>query len=133
MLVLAKQQQERRQLKVESKVQLKWLRMSPRKARRVINEVRGLTAGEAFTLLRFMPFAAAREVEKVLKSALYNLINGSKTSISEQQAQDLRIVEAYADQGPSLYRRKARARGMAMPIVKRTSHITLVLSDVEVN
>ncbi len=116
---------------MESKVQLKWLRMSPRKARRVINEVRGLTAGEAFTVLRFMPFAAAREIEKVLKSAVYNLING-KSSISEQQAQDLRIVEAFADQGPSLYRRKARARGMAMPIVKRTTHITLVVSDVEV-
>ncbi len=132
MLVLVKQQQERRQRKVESKVQLKWLRMSPRKMRRVVNEVRGLTAGEAFTILRFMPFAAAREVEKVLKSALFNLINGSKTSISEQQAQDLRIVEAYADQGPTLYRRKARARCMAMPIMKRTTHVTLVLSDVEV-
>ncbi len=116
---------------MESKVKLKWLRMSPRKVRRVIDQVRGLTAGEAFTMLRFMPFAAAREVEKLLKSAVYNLINGSKTSLSEKQAQELRIVEAFADQGPSLYRRKARARGMAMPIVKRTSHITLVLSDIE--
>ncbi len=131
MLVLKRQQQERSQLRVESKVKLKWLRMSPRKVRRVIDQIRGLSAGEAFTTLRFMPFAAAREVEKVLKSALYNLINGSKTSLSEQEAQELRIVEAYADQGPTLYRRKARARGMAMPIVKRTTHITLVLSDVE--
>ena len=131
MLELPKPQQERRALTVESKVKLKWLRMSPRKVRRVIDQVRGLTAGEAFTMLRFMPFAAAREVEKLLKSAVYNLINGSKTSLSEKQAQELRIVEAFADQGPSLYRRKARARGMAMPIVKRTSHITLVLSDIE--
>lgn len=131
MLDLLKQQQGRRALTVESKVKLKWLRMSPRKVRRVIDQVRGLTAGEAFTMLRFMPFAAAREVEKLLKSAVYNLINGSKSSLSEKQAQELRIVEAYADQGPSLYRRKARARGMAMPIVKRTSHITLVLSDIE--
>ena len=131
MLELPKQQQERRAVTVESRVKLKWLRMSPRKVRRVLDQVRGVTAGEAFTMLRFMPFAAAREVEKVLKSALYNLINGSKTSLSEKEAQDLRIVEVFADQGPSLYRRKARARGMAMPIVKRTTHITLVLSDIE--
>ena len=130
MLVQRKQQQER-SLQVESKVKLKWLRMSPRKVRRVIDQIRGMSAGEAFVSLRFMPFAAAREIEKVLKSALYNLINGKNNSLSEQQAQELRIVEVYADQGPTLYRRKARARGMAMPIVKRTTHVTLILSDLE--
>ena len=49
---------------MQSKAECKWLRMSPRKVRRVVNEVRGKRAGEAFTILRFMPFAAAREVEK---------------------------------------------------------------------
>ncbi|HEY9714388.1 MAG TPA: uL22 family ribosomal protein, partial [Chroococcales cyanobacterium] len=67
---------------MQSKAQAKWVRMSPRKVRRVINEIRGKSAGEATTLLRFMPFAAAREVEKVLRSAMYNLINGEKTQIS---------------------------------------------------
>lgn len=115
---------------MQSKAECKWLRMSPRKVRRVVNEIRGLKAGEAFTVLRFMPFSAAREVEKVLKSALFNLMNNSKTSVSEHQAQDLRIVEAYANQGPTLSRRRPRARGTAYPILKRSSHVTIVLSDI---
>jgi large subunit ribosomal protein L22 len=115
---------------MQSKAQCNWLRMSPRKVRRVINEIRGLTASEAFTILRFMPFAAAREVEKVLKSAMYNLINHQKSPLSENEATKLKIVEAYANEGPALSRRRPRARGTAYPILKRTSHITLVLSDV---
>lgn len=115
---------------MQSKAELKWLRMSPRKVRRVINEVRGQTAAEAFTILRFMPFAAAREVEKVLKSALFNIMNNSKTPVSEKQAQDLRIVEAYANQGPTLSRRRPRARGTAYPILKRSTHVTVVLADL---
>lgn len=104
--------------------------MSPRKVRRVINEIRGKSAAEAVTILKFMPFAAAREVEKVLKSAMYNLINHEKMPISEAEAGDLRIVEAYADQGPTLKRFQPHARGRAFPILKRSSHITIVLSDV---
>jgi large subunit ribosomal protein L22 len=115
---------------MQSKAECKWLRMSPRKVRRVVNEIRGLTAGEAFTVLRFMPFTAAREVEKVLKSAVFNLMNNSKTSVSEKQAQELRIVEAYANQGPTLSRRRPRARGTAYPILKRSTHITVVLADL---
>lgn len=115
---------------MQSKAQAKWIRMSPRKVRRVINEIRGKTAGEAIIILRFMPFAAAREVEKVLKSAMYNLIHAEKNSVSENEANDLRIVEAYADQGPTLRRIQPRARGRAYPILKRSSHITVVLSDV---
>jgi large subunit ribosomal protein L22 len=115
---------------MQSKAECKWLRMSPRKVRRVINEVRGKKAGEAFTILRFMPFAAAREVEKVLKSALFNLMNNTKNSVTEKQAQELRIVEAYANQGPTLSRRRPRARGTAYPILKRSTHITVVLADL---
>jgi large subunit ribosomal protein L22 len=115
---------------MQSKAQAKWLRMSPRKVRRVVNEIRGLTAGEAFTILRFMPFSAAREVEKVLKSAMYNVVNNSKTPVSENEAYGLKIVEAYADQGPTLRRVQPRAKGRAYPILKRSSHLTVVLSDV---
>jgi len=115
---------------MQSKSQAKWIRMSPRKVRRVINEIRGKSAGEANTMLRFMPFAAAHEVQKVLKSAMYNLINHDKMSITESEAQDLKIVEAYVDQGPTLKRIQPHARGRAFPILKRTSHITIVLSDV---
>jgi large subunit ribosomal protein L22 len=115
---------------MQSKAQAKWLRMSPRKVRRVVNEIRGASAGQALTILRFMPFSAAREVEKVLKSAMYNLIHSAKAPISENEANELKIVEAYADQGPTLKRIQPRAKGRAYPILKRSSHITLVLSDV---
>lgn len=115
---------------MQSKAQAKWVRMSPRKVRRVIDEIRGKSAAEAVVKLRFMPYAAAREVEKVLKSAMYQLIHADKDSISEEEAADLTIVEAYADQGPTLKRIQPRARGRAYPILKRSSHITVVLSDV---
>ncbi|MDR3617667.1 MAG: 50S ribosomal protein L22 [Candidatus Obscuribacterales bacterium] len=115
---------------MQSKAQAKWVRMSPRKVRRVINEIRGKSAAEAVTILKFMPYSAAREVEKLLRSAMYNLINGEKTNVSEQDAGALKVVEAYADGGPTLKRIQPHARGMAKPILKRSSHITLVLSDV---
>lgn len=115
---------------MQSKAQAKWIRMSPRKVRRVVDQIRGKSAGEAATILKFMPYSAARVVEKVLKSAMYNLINHEKMPISENEAGDLRVVEAYADQGPTLKRFQPHARGRAFPILKRTSHITIVLSDV---
>jgi large subunit ribosomal protein L22 len=115
---------------MQSKAQAKWVRMSPRKVRRVVNEIRGIKAGEALTVLRFMPFSAARETEKVLKSAMYNLIHHGKSPISEGEANKLTIVEAYVDQGPTMRRMQPHAKGRAFPILKRSSHITLVLSDV---
>lgn len=115
---------------MQSKVQAKWIRMSPRKVRRVINEIRGKSASEAVTLLKFMPYAAAREIEKVLRSAMFNLINHDRMPISENEAGDLKVVEAYADQGPTLKRSQPHARGRAFPILKRSSHITIVLADV---
>lgn len=115
---------------MQSKAQAKWIRMSPRKVRRVVNEIRGKSCSEAVTILRFMPFSAAREVEKVLRSAMFNLINAEKAPITEAEANDLKVVEAYADQGPTLKRIQPRARGRAYPILKNSSHITVVVSDV---
>jgi large subunit ribosomal protein L22 len=115
---------------MQSKAQAKWIRMSPRKVRRVVNEIRGKSCSEAVTILRFMPFSAAREVEKVLRSAMFNLINAEKSPITEAEANDLKVVEAYADQGPTLKRIQPRARGRAYPILKKSSHITVVVSDV---
>ena len=116
---------------MQSKSEAKWIRMSPRKVRRVVDQIRGKRAGEALDMLTFMPYKAARPVWKVLNAALYNLINHEKHPVSKQAAERMTIVEAYADQGPTLPRRfRARARGRAMPILKRTSHITLVISDV---
>jgi len=115
---------------MQSKAQAKWVRMSPRKVRRVVNEIRGKSCAEAETVLAFMRYAAAREVEKVLRSAKYNLINHDKAPVSEREAANLKVVEAFADQGPTLKRSQPRARGRAYPILKRSSHITIVLSDV---
>ncbi|MBS2001298.1 MAG: 50S ribosomal protein L22 [Candidatus Obscuribacterales bacterium] len=115
---------------MQSKAQAKWIRMSPRKVRRVVNEIRGKSCSEAVTILRFMPFSAAREVEKVLRSAMFNLINAEKAPITEAEANELKVVEAYADQGPTLKRIQPRARGRAYPILKKSSHITVVVSDV---
>lgn len=116
---------------MQSKSQAKWIRMSPRKVRRVVDQIRGKKAGEALELLEFMPYKAARPVWKVVKAAMYNLVHHEKHPISEKAAKDMVIVDAYADQGPTLPRRfRARARGRAMPILKRTSHITVVISDV---
>lgn len=116
---------------MESKAQAKWIRMSPRKVRRVVNEIRGKRCVEALNKLEFMPFAAAREVQKVVNSAMYNLIHSEKHPVSKNIVEQMKIAEAYADQGPTLPPRfRARARGRAAPILKRTSHITIVISDV---
>jgi len=116
---------------MQSKSQAKWIRMSPRKVRRVVDQIRGKKAGEAIDMLLFMPYKAAKPVWKVLNAAMYNLIHHEKHPISRDDAEQMVIVEAFADQGPTLPRRfRARARGRAMPILKRTSHITLTISDV---
>lgn len=115
---------------MQSKAHAKWIRMSPRKVRRVVNEIRGKSAGQAMTILKFMPFAAARKVEKLLQSAMYNLINHDKAPITESEAGNLKVVEAFCDQGPTLKRSQPHARGRAFPILKRSSHITIVISDV---
>ncbi len=116
---------------MHSRAQAKWVRMSPLKVRRIMNLVRGKTAGEAYTTLKFLPHAAAREVEKVLWSAMHNLINHEKTPVSEKEVQDFRVSKIYADQGPTLKRIQPRARGRAFPIKKRTVHITIELDDLQ--
>ncbi len=115
---------------MESRAIAKWIRTSPRKMRRVVNEIRGKSAGEALDMLEFMPFRAAREVRKVVHSAMFNLIHHEKHPISKDEARRLKVVESFVDQGPSAGRWRARARGRVAPIVKRSSHVTVVLSDV---
>jgi large subunit ribosomal protein L22 len=110
---------------MHTRAQAKWVRMSPLKVRRIMNLVRGKTAAEAYTILKFLPHAAAREVEKVLWSAMHNLINGK-----EKDVQQFRVSKIYADQGPTLKRIQPHARGRAFPIKKRTVHITVELDDL---
>ena len=98
----------------------KYIRMSPRKLRRVVNEIRGKDANSAQTILKFMPYAGARVVEKVLKSAVANAKENEKLNPDE-----LRITKAFVDQSSTLRRWRPMSRGRGYPILKRTSHVTL--------
>ncbi len=116
---------------MHTRAQAKWIRMSPLKVRRIMNVVRGKKAGEAYTMLKFMPHAAAREVEKVLWSAMHNLINHAEHPVDEKEVADFRISKIYADQGPTLRRIQPHARGRAFPIKKKITHITVELDDLQ--
>jgi len=109
---------------MESKAILKYAKITPRKARRVIDLVRYKNAGDALIFLKFMPYRGARFVEKILKSAMANA--GQKKAVNPEE---MKIVQAFVDQGPVMKRVEPRAMGRANVIRKRTSHITLVLSE----
>ncbi|MBM7583025.1 large subunit ribosomal protein L22 [Caldicoprobacter guelmensis] len=104
----------------------RYIRMSPRKVRAVIDLIRGKTVNEALAILANTPRAATVPVMKVLKSAIANAENNMNMS-----QDNLYIAEIYADQGPTLKRIRPRARGMAYMIRKRTSHITVVLDEIK--
>lgn len=104
----------------------KYLRGSTRKANLVTAAIRGRRVEEAASLLRFMPQHAARDVERVLRSATANAENNHNLS-----AEDLVIVEAHANEGPTIKRWRPRAQGRAFPIHKPMTHITIVVADQE--
>ena len=112
--------------RVQIRAQAKWVRMSARKARLVLDNVRGRTVPEARTVLAFTPRAAAREIDRVLASAVANA-----ESAHALDGDELVIVAAYADEGPTIKRWRARARGRVNRIRKRTCHITVVVAPVE--
>jgi large subunit ribosomal protein L22 len=100
----------------------KFVRISPRKARLVTDNIRGRSVPEARTILAFTDRAAAVEVEKVLSSAVANAESNPKL---HWHGDDLMIDEVFVDEGPTLKRWRARARGRASAIHKRTCHITI--------
>ena len=108
------------------RAQAKWVRLSARKARVVLEHIRGRTVPEARTVLAFTTRAAAIEIEKVLRSAVAN----AEANHGVLDANELVILQAYADEGPTLKRWRARARGRVNRIRKRTCHVTLVLAEV---
>ncbi len=101
------------------------VRISPMKARRVVNLVRGLPAKEALTVLKFAPQAASEPVYKVLASAIANAENNERLD-----PDSLLVSEAYVDEGPTLKRFRPRAQGRAYRIRKRTCHITIAVESV---
>ncbi|HIE64832.1 MAG TPA: 50S ribosomal protein L22 [Nitrospiria bacterium] len=111
---------------MEAKVILRYIRIAPRKARLVADLVRGKNAEEAFTILKFTPRRGAMIIEKILKSAV---ANASQKEMGDVDT--LKISRVFVDCGPTMKRMRPRAMGRANTILKRTSHITLVLSGEE--
>jgi ribosomal protein L22 len=110
--------------RIQVRAQAKWVRMSARKARIVLDHLRGRSVPEARTILAFTPRAAAREIDRVLASAVANA-----ESAHGLDGDELIVLEAYADEGPTLKRWRARARGRVNRIRKRTCHITIVVTE----
>jgi ribosomal protein L22 len=112
--------------RTQVRAQAKYVRTSARKARVVLEHIRGRSVPEARTVLAFTPRAVATDVEKVLRSAVANA-EANHGLIGDE----LVVAEAYADEGPTIKRWRPRARGRAARIMKRTCHITLKLAATE--
>ncbi len=102
----------------------KYIRRSTRKTRLVTSAIVGLPVAEASAVLQFMPQGAARDVAKVLKSAAANAENNHNLS-----PDDLVVVEATANEGPTMKRYRPRAQGRAFPILKPMTHVTVVVEN----
>ncbi|MDH3639101.1 MAG: 50S ribosomal protein L22 [Gammaproteobacteria bacterium] len=102
----------------------KYLRVSPQKARLVVDEIRGLPVSKALEVLEFSPKKAAKLVRKTLESAIANAEHNDGADIDE-----LKVARAFVDAGPTLKRWRPRAKGRATSIFKRTSHITVMVGD----
>ena len=104
---------------------VKHIRVTPQKARRIVDIVRGKQAAEALAILKFAPQSASEPVYKLVASAMANARVKADASNSFLDEQDLVIVRAYVDEGTTLKRFQPRAQGRAFKILKRTSHITI--------
>lgn len=109
----------------EAKAHLKNYRQSPRKVRLVASSVRGKSIAEAIDILTFVPNRAAEPLLKLLSSAKANAL------AMNIPAENLKIKELMVNEGPTLYRSRPRSRGMANPIRKRTSHVTVIVVEGE--
>jgi large subunit ribosomal protein L22 len=113
---------------MEAKAQARYVRVTPQKARRVVDLIRGKQTGEAVAVLEFAPQAASETVLKVVQSAIANA-RVKATAASEPFDERLLVVQAaYVDEGPTMKRFRPRAQGRAFRINKRTSHITVVVA-----
>ena len=109
---------------MEAKAVAKYVRVAPRKVRVVMDLIRGKNVAEAFAILKFTPKVGADVIEKVLKSAVANAENNFDMNVDK-----LYVSSAYVDQGPTLKRIPPRSRGQAFRILKRTSHVTVVVEE----
>jgi large subunit ribosomal protein L22 len=114
----------------------KFVRVPPRKARLVLDAVRGKYVSDALALLKFVPNHAARAIEKVLKSAVANAENSRPHDENGRPSEplieeNLRLVRAWADEGPRIKRVQPRAQGRAYRIVKRMCHLSVIVEEVD--
>ena len=107
---------------------VKHIRVTPQKARRIVDIIRGKQAAEALAILKFAPQSASEPVYKLVASAMANARVKADASNAFLDEQDLVIVRAYVDEGTTLKRFRPRAQGRAFKILKRTSHITVELA-----
>ena len=117
---------------VQSTAKLKSIRITPQKARRVIDMVRGMQVEEALAVLKFAPQGAAEPVRKLVASAAANARITADKSNEALNDSELFIDKIFVDEGPTMKRFRPRAQGRASQILKRTSHITVVLNTPEV-
>ncbi|MEK9536387.1 MAG: 50S ribosomal protein L22 [Aquiluna sp.] len=113
---------------MEAIAKVRNIRITPQKARRVVNLIRGKQANEALGLLKFQPQAASEPIYKVVASAVANAKVKGESSGAIVDEDDLVISQAYVDEGVTLKRFRPRAQGRAFRINKRTSHITVVVA-----
>ena len=111
---------------MEARAQARYVRIAPRKVRVVMDLIRGKSVSQALSILKFTPKSASQVLEKVVASAAANAENNYNMNKDA-----LYISECYADQGPTLKRYRPRAQGRAAAIQKKTSHITVVLTEKE--
>ena len=107
-----------------AKAMARTVRVSPRKTRLVLDLIRGKNVADAIAILKFTPNKAARIVEKTLNSAIAN----AESNFGLEKA-NLVVSEAFANEGPTMKRFRPRAKGSASPINKRTTHVTVVVSE----
>ncbi len=111
---------------MEARAIAKYVRISPLKVNFICSEIRGKQVEEALAILKFTPKRGAKVLEKVLTSAIANAENNLNLD-----RDNLYVSEAYANDGPHMKRWRPKARGMAYPILKRSSHIGVVVKEIE--
>lgn len=113
---------------MEAKAQVRYIRISPMKARRVVDLVRGKKALEALEILRFAPQAASEPIYKLVESAIANARVKADNAGERFDERELIVSTAFVDEGPTMKRFQPRAQGRAFQIKKRTSHITVAVA-----
>ena len=116
------------EVQAPARAQARFVHVTPMKARRVVDLIRGMQADEALAVLKFAPQSASEPVYKVLASAVANARHAAERDRRLVEAADLLVREAYVDEGPTAKRFRPRAQGRAYRVRKRTSHITVVVA-----